>query len=314
MPNSPRRFLARLGGTRYRVYTSVLVAGYFIVIAAIVASIFMNKRAAQYRVVAETEYFTATLKRDLRIGQVHAAFDANGKTMACEAALVIPKAATLTGSVRSRDVKASQPHPTYIDVVAAPSTAIAVQCANGPPAEASSVVVSWRPPGGKDAEAPSDQDRLVLRLNGNVTLGHAVQDTTPADRARLLCSAQVTAEHREWPGGNLTALFERSVGAGNQLTFRGQDGRTADTEGLVVIRPTHFEVTLRFQGSEVLLTPPGAADGSAFAMAPTFLDRVKLQAEWAAWALVISLGLALLEVLRSFESSPKEARERRPTP
>lgn len=323
------RLLGRLWtGTRYRLLTVILVVGYLIIIAVLIAAILGKGRAAQYRVSAVTEYFTLVTQRQLQIGKTQVDFDLDGRRKACQAELTIPAGATMTGALWARSQVHPGVHPTHVDISSSSSTKIGVKCEGSSPLQSSGVTLRWRDaprdestPGNEKAKGGGQErsadksddgleDRLTFRFNGGLTLGHPIQVNSPTDHVPLLRSAQVVAEYREWPSGNLNALFERSIGEGGQLAFTSTSGTEADVEGQISIRPTAFSLSFRFEGREILSTPPGAADGASVAVAPTFLDRVKTQAEWGAWALVVSLVLALIEVLRSYESAPDSARKK----
>lgn len=318
MPRSAS-ILNRLAGTRYRTLTSVLVLGYALIIAAMVVAIFASGRLAHFRVSATTEYFSALTSRDLHVGRTWVGLGADAKPRACHGALIVPAGSTMTGATRSKQLVPTGANGTYILVASRAPGKVRVQCESGKELSLSGVTVEWPASDGQPdttsnsksppASGKSGDDRIAIRVNGSITLGHQVQADTPTDQAQLLNAAVVVAESREWPSDNLTVLFERTIGTGNQLSFRGLKGGEADVEGLILMKPGNFEVSFRFIGSEVLATPAGAPAGAPVVMAPGFLDRVKSQAEWGAWVLVASLLLAILEVFRSYESAPESARK-----
>jgi hypothetical protein len=266
--------------------------GYALLLALVLCLAFTPAESA-FKVTAVTEVFSGFSTRPLRLGPTRVR-STQLPGHCTEPTLELPAGTRFEG------------YPGSLQVIAPASQPLAARCelAVSSPAVPLRRIELVPPQRARDGDEP----RVVLHLAGTLTLGGEVDQTSPTGDLAILRSAKVVIETKDLLGPAVSASAERQVDAGYRLTFQQSSGDEAPVEGIVLMRPTSYEFVVRFSGSGVLMTPPGAGRGIGSIAAPGFLDQLKAQAPWGVGAVLLALVLGLLELFRSWASAPREVR------
>lgn len=143
---------------------------------------------------------------------------------------------------------------------------------------------------------PKDNaQRLVLPIAGSMTLGEDV--SIGMSEQLILHEGRVTVEASSAPFRSGRVNRETPLFAGDRLFLAGEgDDVSVSSHALVQMDPSgRMNITAHANAAQALVVHFGQDKASAASLAPTFLEKIQAQSQWA---LLLLIGAILINVLK----------------
>jgi len=147
--------------------------------------------------------------------------------------------------------------------------------------------------------------RTTLRISGDIILGAEISRS--AQTAKVLREGTISLFASSWPFRTGSVTSDLTLRLGDEVRFLDGDVNAAPGFGLLRLDDDLIHVVAHVRAHEAQVVRPGQEQGQALVVAPTFLQRVYAQAEWAIILLTATLALNFLGTLMSVAATKPDA-------
>jgi hypothetical protein len=149
--------------------------------------------------------------------------------------------------------------------------------------------------------AREDAAKLTLPFSGHLTIGALPAEGTM--RSPLLLEGVVDVQASSFPFSSGRAQSQSTLQLGETAKVLDRNSKPAQAFGIVRFPDNAMTIVARARGERVEIGSIGQEVGATAALAPTLLDKMRAQPQWAVLILVAALLLNMLGAARAYAAS-----------